>query len=184
MVAGKKVSDVERKERCARLAGDVAAKTVEILNAYFASTFVGTFADPASNASCLSCHGSSSQYNVMTHMECVSCHTIEADHGTKVQELDGFSSGYEIENAYPNPFNSSTNIKFSIPSNERVRLEIYDIKGQLVNSVIDSEIMNIGTYEVTWDGQNNAGAEMPNGIYIAKLNTGNFMKSIRLNLMK
>lgn len=184
LVANKKVSDVERKERCARIAGDIAAKTVEILNAYYASTFVGTFADPATNASCLACHGSSSTANnVMTHMECVSCHSDGTFH-TKVEEISGNSSGYELDNAYPNPFNSSTTIKFSIPTNERVRLEIYDIKGKLVSSIIDSDMMNTGTYEFTWKGNNNAGEEVANGIYLAKLTTGNFMKSIRINLLK
>jgi len=183
LVANKKVHDVERKERCARIAGDIAAKTVEILNAYFASTFVGTFTDPASNAACTSCHGLAVDDNVMTHMECVTCHTAGSFHA-KIEELDNSSSGYMFDNAYPNPFNSSTTLTFSIPSNERVRLEIYDIKGKLISSIIDSDDMNIGTYKVTWDGKNNAGVEVTSGVYLAKLTTGNFMKSIRLNFVK
>lgn len=184
LVANKKVADVERKERCARLAGDIAAKTVEILNAYFASTFVGTFTDPASNASCTSCHGSAANDNVMTHMECATCHGSDysAIHSTKIEELGIIPLAYELENAYPNPFNSSTTIKFSIPQDERVRLEIYNIKGQLINSVIDSNDMKSGTYEATWDGTDNTGNKVADGIYLAKLTTGKFMKSIRLTI--
>jgi len=182
MVASKKVSDVERKERCGRLAGDVAAKTVEILNAYFATTFVGTFADPASNASCMSCHGSTGNNNVMTHMECATCHPDA--HHIGIQEI-GLGAGiYTLDNPYPNPFSESTNIKFSIPNSEKVRLEIYDLKGKLVNSLIDSDMMNAGSYKATWDGINNMGETVSSGIYFARLTTGNFIKTVKISLSK
>ena len=182
MTADKKVSDIERKERCGRLAGDVAAKTVEILNAYFATTFVGTFTDPAANASCMACHGSSGNNNVLTHMECVSCH-VDA-HPNAIQEIGKSSDNYKLENPYPNPFNSSTKIRFSIPNNEKVRLEIYDLHGRLVNSLIDSDFMNSGSYEAEWNGNNNTGENVSNGIYFAKLTTGKFMKSVKISLSK
>jgi hypothetical protein len=75
LVSDKSVGSTERKERCARLAGDAAAKTVEILNAHFAGTFVGTFATPKSNTICMDCHGSGHDFNVMTNMKCTSCHS-------------------------------------------------------------------------------------------------------------
>ncbi len=178
-------SSDERKERCARLAGDIAAKTVTILNDYFASTFAGTYADPSGNADCLSCHGSSGYNNVSTHMECVGCHTMGADHGTsKIQETNSSSDGYNLENAFPNPFNNSTTLKFSLPEKGKVRLEIYDIKGILVSSLIDSEVKNVGTYEVTWNGRNNLGESVTNGVYLARFTTGNYIKTVKLNLLK
>lgn len=174
----------ERAERCARLAGDIAAKTAEILNAHFASTFVSTFTDPASNANCTVCHGTAADNNCqVTHMECVTCHADNTPHTTGIAALGG-AAGYELSNAYPNPFNSSTTIKFSIPKNEKVRLEIYDIKGKLVNSIIDSEVMQSGVYESTWKGVNNAGENVADGLYFARLTTGSFMKSIKINVMK
>ncbi len=75
LVANKTVGSTERKERCGRLCGDVAAKTVEILNAHFAETFVGTVSTPRSNAICMDCHGAGHDHNVMTNMKCTSCHT-------------------------------------------------------------------------------------------------------------
>ena len=75
LVADKAVGSAERGERCGRLSGDVAAKTVEILNAHFAETFVGTVATPRSNAICMDCHGAGHDHNVMTNMKCTSCHT-------------------------------------------------------------------------------------------------------------
>lgn len=188
MTANKKVSDIERKERCARLAGDIAAKTAEVLNAYFANTFAATFSDPAANATCMACHGSAFANNVMTHMECASCHTDEPVHGGIYTGAEIISSDipndYKLENAYPNPFNPSTTIKFSIPKNEKVRLEVFDIQGKLVASLIDSDYLNAGSYESKWNGRNNRGEDVSSGIYIARLTTGNFMKSIKMNLLK
>lgn len=183
MTANKKVSDIDRKERCGRLAGDVAAKTVEILNAYFATTFVGTFADPAGNASCMACHGSAGSNNVMTHMECATCHG-DNPHSLSVQEIPGGATGYTLDNAYPNPFNTSTNIRFSIPQKEKVRLEIYDMRGILVNSIIDSDIMDSGTYNAEWFGISNSGEKVSDGIYFVRLTTGSFMKTVKINLSK
>lgn len=187
MIANKKVSDVERKERCARLAGDIAAITVQVLNEYFASTFVPTFTDPESNATCAPCHVTAFN-NVATHMECAPCHNTEPVHGgiyTSVIPIsNSIPKDFRLENAYPNPFNPSTNIRFSIPTNEKVRLEIYDIQGKLVNSLIDSEFMDAGTYESKWDGKNNRGETVSSGIYIARLTTGKFIKSIKMNLLK
>ena len=183
VIANKKVSDIDRKERCGRLAGDVAAKTVEILNSYFASTFVGTFADPVGNASCMACHGSTSKFNVLTHMECASCHGADPHAALKIEEL-GDAVGYSLDNAYPNPFNTSTSISFSIPKSEKVRLEIYDMKGILVNSIIDSDIMNAGAFSTQWEGVSNTGEKVPNGIYFARLTTGSYMKTIKISLSK
>ncbi len=188
MLANKKVSDLERKERCARLAGDVAAKTAEVLNAYFEQTFVSTFTDPESNAICMSCHGADANFNVMTHMECASCHNQEPVHGGIYTSVEPVSrtvpKSYKLENAYPNPFNPSTNLKFSIPNTEKVRLEIYDITGKLVRSIIDSEVLSAGVYHAKWDGKNNLGENVSSGIYFARLTTGKFIKTIKMNLMK
>ncbi len=188
MVANKKVSDIERKERCGRIAGDIAAKTAAVLNSYFAQTFEGTFTDPEGNAICLSCHGSAVSNNVMTHMECASCHMDDPVHGgiyTSVEPVNNnIPKEYQLEHAYPNPFNPSTTIKFSIPKSEKVRLEIFDIRGRLVNSLIDSDFMNPGTYQAKWNGKNNLGGAVASGIYIARLTTGNYIHSIKMNLIK
>ncbi len=189
MVANKKVSDIERKERCARLAGDVAAKTVEVLNAYFNQTFVGTFTDPESNAVCMSCHGVALNHNVMTHMNCDPCHNSEPVHNgiyTSVKPVGTKTpKSYKLENAYPNPFNPATNIEFSIPKTEKVRLEVYDITGKLVRTIVDSEVLAAGVYHAKWDGKNNLGEKVSSGVYFARLITaGNFVKTIKMNLMK
>lgn len=184
-VAGKKVADTERKERCARLAGDLAAKTVEVLNAHFASTFTSTYVRDAYAAQCLSCHGPSVKNNVMTEMNCEPCHGDP--HGTNdviEQHGNGAPSAYKLDQNYPNPFNPSTTIRFSIPARERVAVEIYNIKGQLMQTLVNHETMAPGNYTVQWNGKDVLGNTMASGTYFARMTTGNFMQTIKLNLIK
>jgi len=120
----------------------------------------------------------------MTHMECVSCHTTAHNQPSLAESMSSVAVGYSLENAYPNPFNSYTTIQFSIPDKEKVRLEVYDLKGSLINSLIDSEFMDKGSYKMEWNGTNNRGERVPTGLYIVRLTTGKYMKSIKLNLTK
>jgi hypothetical protein len=183
IVAQKKVSDVERKERCARIAGDCAAKAVEILNAYFAGTFVPTYVDPATLTACLSCHGSAGFNNVMTRMDCQPCHG-DPHNPQAVEHLPGTSSSFELNQNYPNPFNPSTKIQFAIPEPEKVRLEVYDIQGKLIRTLVDYELYNAGKYEVNWDGMDNKGNRVASGVYFAKMQAGKFAHTKKMVMTK
>lgn len=180
MIADKKVSSTERKERCARLAGDIAAFTGKILNDFHHSTFVASFHDTQDVKDCMECHSK----NTMTHMECVTCHTMAHHQATAIDDFGISDSEYTLEKAYPNPFYNSTTIEFAIPDDEKIRLEIYDLRGNLVKSLIDSEFMSKGKYHIQWDGDNNLGQKVSNGIYFARMTTGKYMKSIKLNFSR
>ena len=183
IAANKKVSDTERKERCARITGDVAVKTVEILNAFFAGTFTSTYTDPATVTACLSCHGSAVFNNVMTKMNCEPCHGNP--HGaSSVAEIGGSAASFKLSQNYPNPFNPSTKIQFSLPQTEKVKLEIYDIQGNLVKSLVDYDLYQAGNYEVMWDGKDNHGRQVSSGIYFAKMHAGKFAQTKKMNLVK
>jgi len=64
----------ERSERCAKLTGDVAAHTVELLNAQADGKFVATYTPPATISQCMSCHGKKAMNNTRGLMDCVQCH--------------------------------------------------------------------------------------------------------------
>lgn len=183
LLANKKVSAVERKERCARITGDTAAKTVEILNAFFAGTFVPSYVDPDAVTACLSCHGSALLNNVMTKMNCEPCHG-NPHSGTDIKEVGGPALTFQLSQNYPNPFNPSTRIQFSLPQTEKVRLEIYDIQGNLIRSLIDYELYNPGNYEAEWDGKDNFGKQVSSGIYFAKMHAGKFAQTKKMNFIK
>ena len=182
--AGKKVGDIERKESCARVTGDTAAKVAELLNAHFAGTFTPTYTDPQEVSDCLNCHGAAVFHNVMTKMNCVTCHGDPHDGTSAVEDRGGLAMDYKLEQNYPNPFNPSTNIRFAVPKTAKVTLEVYDIQGRLVKTLVDSQVYQPGNYQATWNATDALGGKAASGIYFARLTAGNFMKTVKMNLLK
>jgi hypothetical protein len=85
---------------------------------------------------------------------------------------------FSLYQNYPNPFNPSTTIKFAIPRLEFVTLEVYNLLGQRVASLV-SESLSAGVFEITWNAGN-----LPSGVYFYILEAGNFVKANRLVLAK
>ena len=185
VAADKTVGSTERKERCARIAGDVAAKTVEILNAKFAGTFVSTYTRDAAASGCLLCHSAAQKYAVMTEMNCTPCHVTAHNSATgTAREISSVPQQYNLYQNYPNPFNPSTTIKFSMPEPDKVQIAIYDIQGTLVKNLINHEEYSSGTYSVNWNGKNESGNQAASGVYIARIITSKFSRAIKMNLLK
>ncbi len=76
----------------------------------------------------------------------------------------------ELHQNYPNPFNPSTNIEFYLPKAEHARLEIYNMLGQRVVTLVDEKV-EAGYKTVVWNGTDNSGNQVASGIYFYKLNT-------------
>ena len=87
-------------------------------------------------------------------------------------------SKFSLGQNYPNPFNPSTIIPYQIPSRSHVILKVYNILGQEVTTLINSE-MKAGSYAVRWDAGN-----VPSGLYIYTLTAGTFSESRKLILIK
>jgi hypothetical protein len=90
---------------------------------------------------------------------------------------------YALKQNYPNPFNPSTNIEFSVPKQEHVKLEIYDILGKLVNTLMDRE-MSAGNYQVNWTGSSKDGSKVPSGIYLLRIQAGSFSSVKKMLMVK
>jgi len=84
---------------------------------------------------------------------------------------------------YPNPFNSTTAIRFEVPGTGRVRLVLYNVLGQLVRTLVD-EKHNAGTYTVRWDGKDDAGQQAASGVYIGRLEAGGSVDVRKLVLLR
>jgi hypothetical protein len=84
---------------------------------------------------------------------------------------------------YPNPFNPSTTIKYSVKNNTHVSLKIYNVAGQLVHTLVDSD-KNAGAYTETWDGRGNSGNPVSSGVYFYKLVTKDFSMTKKMVLLK
>jgi len=92
------------------------------------------------------------------------------------------SQSHLAEN-YPNPFNSSTTIPFQLADRGDVTLNIYNIAGQLVHSLIQEE-KDPGMYEVSWDGTNQEGISVGSGVYFYQLKAGTVHMARKLILVR
>jgi predicted CXXCH cytochrome family protein len=102
---------------------------------------------------------------------------------TDVRQVnDEIPKEFGLKQNYPNPFNPSTKIEFSIAKQERVKLEVYDILGKLVNTIVDKD-MNAGNYQVGWVGTGNDGMKVPSGIYLLRIQAGSSFTSVRKMLL-
>ena len=84
---------------------------------------------------------------------------------------------------YPNPFNPTTTITYTLPSPGFASIMIYNIMGQTVRELV-SESMSSGTFSVIWDGKNDFGKSVSSGIYLSRLQTGKHTEMGRMLLMK
>jgi hypothetical protein len=85
--------------------------------------------------------------------------------------------------AYPNPFNPSTTITYGIDTDSKITVQIYDITGQLISTLINTE-QTQGWHSVVWNGTTNQGTQAPAGIYLSKITAGNEVKTNKLMLLK
>jgi len=84
---------------------------------------------------------------------------------------------------FPNPFNPTTTIKFEIPTRSHVSLNIYNVLGQKVKTLVNED-MAAKSYEKTWDGSSDAGSKVASGIYFYKIEAGSFTQTKKMILMK
>ena len=89
----------------------------------------------------------------------------------------------QLKQNYPNPFNPTTTIEFGIPENSFVTLKIYDILGQEVNSLVQSELVP-GTYRYQWNGTNASAQSVETGIYFARINAAGSEQIVKMMLLK
>ncbi|MEJ2635171.1 MAG: FlgD immunoglobulin-like domain containing protein [Calditrichia bacterium] len=90
---------------------------------------------------------------------------------------------YELKANYPNPFNPITTIEYTLPEKSNVTLNVYNLLGEKVKTLVNSS-QAAKSYRVTWDGTNDRGVKVASGIYIYKINAGNFAESRKMILMK
>jgi len=103
--------------------------------------------------------------------------------GSTIQDTDTpMALGLNVKN-YPNPFNPSTMISYSVPTDGVVSLYIYNARGQLVNTLV-SEHKNRGNYQVVWQGRDMSGRSVASGLYFTRLVTGGKFISNKMLLMK
>jgi len=88
-----------------------------------------------------------------------------------------------LDNNYPNPFNPSTTISFSLAKAGRTSLAIYNLKGQLVKRLLNSELNN-GTHKIVWNGLDENNRSVASGMYLYRLESGDYKSVKKMLLMK
>jgi len=85
--------------------------------------------------------------------------------------------------AVPNPFNPQTMVRFSLPAEQHVRLDIYDVQGRLVRTLVDG-VRPAGMGEARWDGRDRTGRGVASGTYFARLQAGGIQQVGSLTLVR
>lgn len=85
--------------------------------------------------------------------------------------------------AFPNPFNPSTTVRYTVPSAGRVTLVVYDIRGGRVATLVDRR-MDAGAFSTEWNGRDGNGAAVSSGIYFVRVSRGGNARSYKVTLLK
>ncbi|MEN8228378.1 MAG: metallophosphoesterase [Bacteroidota bacterium] len=88
---------------------------------------------------------------------------------------------HALYQSYPNPFTRSTQLRYSLAYDTRVELSVYNLGGQKVATLVN-QTQSPGNYEVTWEGDSDAGEELAPGIYICRMRAEDYMGSIKVTI--
>ena len=97
---------------------------------------------------------------------------------------DIIPTDFSLAQNYPNPFNPSTTIRFGLAKEAPVTLEIYNLLGMRVRTLISGDRMSAAFYNIRWDGRDDAGVSSPSGIYIYRIVADKFVSSKKMALVK
>lgn len=91
--------------------------------------------------------------------------------------------GFELKQNYPNPFNPTTQISFTIPETQQVLLEVFNINGQRVRTLLDA-VVSAGELSVEWDSNDDSGNQVASGMYFYRLTAGDLIATKKMSLVK
>ena len=86
---------------------------------------------------------------------------------------------FGVDCVYPNPFNPITNIKFNIAESEKISISIFDLKGNLIEKIIDDKLLASGYHSFSWNA-----ASKSSGIYIVQISNGKINDTQKIILIK
>ena len=114
---------------------------------------------------------------VVDHGGCIVVGVDEAEAPPAIPER------FYLSQNYPNPFNPTTEIRYALPKDSRVRLEIYNVLGQKVRTLVN-ESQKAGYYRVCWDGKSQGGQMVASGIYFYRINAEGFNSTKKMILLR
>jgi len=111
---------------------------------------------------------------------------ISSDFLPKNGERDetSYRFDYTLSQNFPNPFNPSTVVKFELPTKNEVLLEIYDLMGQKIATLLKNEEKESGSHVVMWDGKDQQGRNAPSGVYFYRLRLDEIVLTKKMTLIR
>ncbi len=104
--------------------------------------------------------------------------TLERGSATSNEEIAGLPEKFSLNQNYPNPFNPTTNISFDLPNSATVTLEVFDMLGRKVATIVNEQL-TAGTHNVSFDA-----ARYASGMYIYRIQAGTFASTRKMMLIK
>ena len=135
---------------------------------------------------------SSSDFNISNNQlcppypSCVENYAGEQDTDNCTQAAianETFPITYSLYNAYPNPFNPFTTLRYDLPEDAMVNITIYDMMGRNVKTMVNSQ-QNTGFKSIQWDATNDAGAPVSAGLYLYTIESKQFRQTKKMVLLK
>ncbi len=121
-------------------------------------------------------------YDCQFHSPMTGTFTIEGALGG-VANNDALPLTYGLYGIFPNPFNPAATISYGLPEAAEVLLVVYDLRGREVLRLVDGR-QEAGYLQIIWNGRDAHGRELPSGIYLTRLATDKYTKSIKMVLLK
>lgn len=109
---------------------------------------------------------------------------VDGDFPVSVEVANtGTPREYSLMQNYPNPFNPETSIHYHLKKSEHVILKIYNILGQEVITLVD-ERQPAGRFSAHWDGKDRNGSQVPSGLYLYRIQAGDFVNTRKMLLIR
>lgn len=92
-------------------------------------------------------------------------------------------NAFDLQTNYPNPFNASTFIRFTLPTSDQVSLRLFDINGRHLHTLLE-RVMPAGAHAIHWDGRDHQGKAVASGVYLYRLHTGKQKITRKMTLLR
>jgi hypothetical protein len=90
---------------------------------------------------------------------------------------------FALRQNVPNPFNPVTSIRYELPVDSHVRIDVYNVAGRLVRTILDRPV-EAGFGEIVWDGRDTSGKRVASGVYLYRMKAGDFVSKRTMVLLK
>jgi len=120
---------------------------------------------------------------LLDRIEWMDDHTVFDPTDVKAKPSFDALEDFVLLDNYPNPFNSQTVIPFQLKNSADVKIEIFDVKGRLVDTLIN-ESKAAGAYSLVWQGRDFSGQEVASGVYSVRLTADKYTETSNILLLR